>query len=58
MPVDAQQRLRELRAQLRDAPPAERPAIRREMRQIWQSALDKDALLPEASAEMPGNEYR
>jgi hypothetical protein len=58
IPVDAQQRLRELRAQLRDAPPAERPAIRREMRQIWQSVLNKDALLPEASAEMPESEYR
>lgn len=58
MPVDAQQRLRELRAQLRDAPPAERPAIRREMRQIWQSTLNRDALLPEASAEMPETEYR
>lgn len=58
MPVDAQQRLRELRAQLRDAPPAERPAIRREMRQIWQNALNRDALLPEASAEMPETEYR
>lgn len=58
MPVDAQQRLRELRAQLRDAPPAERPAIRREMRQIWQNALNRDVLLPEASAEMPVTEYR
>ena len=58
MPVDAQQRLRELRAQLRDAPPAERPAIRREMRQIWQSTLNRDALLQEASAEMPETEYR
>jgi hypothetical protein len=58
IPVDAQQRLRELRAQLRDAPPAERPAIRREMRQIWQSTLNRDALLPEASAEMLETEYR
>lgn len=37
MPADQQARLRELRQQLRTAPPAEKPAIRREIREIWQS---------------------
>jgi hypothetical protein len=37
MPADQQARLRELRQQLRTASPEEKPAIRREIRQIWQS---------------------
>jgi hypothetical protein len=37
MPADQQARLRELRQQLRTAPPAEKPAIRRQIREIWQS---------------------
>jgi hypothetical protein len=35
---EQQARLRELRQLLRSAPPAERPAIRREIRAIWQAA--------------------
>jgi hypothetical protein len=38
LPVEAKQRLLELRRQLRDAPPAERPAIRLEIRAILQKA--------------------
>ncbi|MGL5838719.1 MAG: hypothetical protein ACRCY3_09500 [Sphingorhabdus sp.] len=47
MPAEHKTRLRELREQLRTAPPAGRPAIRREIREIWQStehaAADKIA---------------
>jgi hypothetical protein len=37
MPADQQARLQELRQQLRSVPPAEKPAIRRQIREIWQS---------------------
>lgn len=38
MPPEQRDRLRDLRQQLRTAPPAERTAIRREIRSIWKSA--------------------
>jgi hypothetical protein len=38
MPAEQRERLKELREQLRNAPPAEKPAIRREIRAIWQAA--------------------
>jgi parvulin-like peptidyl-prolyl isomerase len=41
LPVEDKLRLLELRRQLRDAPPAERPAIRREIREILQRAVEK-----------------
>lgn len=50
-------RLRQLRALLRDAPPADRPAIRREMRRIWlntQAPADSAVAKPDAvPPEMP-----
>jgi hypothetical protein len=50
MPADQQARLRELRQQLRTAPPAEKPAIRRQIREIWQSMGG----LPSEKNEDPG----
>lgn len=53
MPVDQRARLRELRLQLREASPAERPAIRQEIRRIWNETQQPAADVENTEPQTP-----